>query len=125
MTFKNGVAVFTLKANESKTAAGLPAGTAYTAEESGNSGYTVTVNGKNKITATGTIKADATVTETFNNHKSGGETPDPSKPSDKSADKVPQTGDNGNVGLWIAIVCLSLTAMIITFFAKKHRSIRR
>ena len=125
LTFKNGVAVFTLKANESKTAAGLPAGTAYTAEESGNSGYTVTVNGKNKITATGTIKADATVTETFNNHKSGGETPDPSKPSDKSADKVPQTGDNGNVGLWIAIVCLSLTAMIITFFAKKHRSIRR
>lgn len=71
MVFENGVAVFTLKANESKTALELPTGIAYTVEESNNSGYKVTVNGSDQTTAAGTITADTTATETFNNHKSG------------------------------------------------------
>lgn len=71
MVFENGVAVFTLKADESKTALNLPAGTTYTVVESDNSGYTVTVNGSDQTTATGTIAADSTATEAFNNHKAG------------------------------------------------------
>lgn len=49
MTFENGIATFTLKADESKTAIGLPAGTGYTVSESDNSGYTVTVNNTDKL----------------------------------------------------------------------------
>lgn len=80
MVFENGIAVFTLKTNESKTALDLPAGTTYTVVESDNSGYTVTVNGSDQTTAAGTITADCTTTEAFNNHKAssnngGGNTP--------------------------------------------------
>lgn len=77
MTFENGVAVFTLKDGESKTARSLPAGITYTVEESDNAGYTVTVNGGSQATATGTIVADTTAKAAFNNHKSsgGGNTP--------------------------------------------------
>ncbi len=74
MTFENGVATFTLKAGESKSATGLPAGVGYTVEESNNAGYTVTVNGSSEMTATGTITADTTAEAAFNNHKTGGGT---------------------------------------------------
>lgn len=72
MTFANGVATFTLKANESKTASDLPAGVGYTVEESGNAGYTVTVNGTNGKAAAGTIAANTTETVAFHNYKAGG-----------------------------------------------------
>lgn len=42
MEFVDNVATFTLKHGESKSAAGIPEGIAYTVEESGNEGYTVT-----------------------------------------------------------------------------------
>lgn len=79
MVFENGIAVLTLKADESKTARNLPAGTAYTVAESDNEGYSVTVNGENQTVATGTVIANSIVTEAFNNHKStgGDTTPDP------------------------------------------------
>ena len=64
MTFTNGVATFTLKHGESKTATGLPAGVSYTVEESNNSGYTVT-----KTNETGTIQTGSTVTAAFENYK--------------------------------------------------------
>ena len=59
MTFENGVANFTLKHGESKTAQGLPAGMKYTVTESNNSGYTVTskVDGEDKEEAAGKIPA--------------------------------------------------------------------
>ena len=76
MTFTAGVANFTLKHEESKTATGLPAGVEYTVTESNNSGYTVTMNvdGTVKDEATGTIPADKTSVVLFNNDKgsSGG-----------------------------------------------------
>ncbi len=76
MTFENGVANFTLKHGESKTAAGLPAGVNYTVTESNNSGYTVTMNvdGTVKEEAEGTIPANAASEVLFNNDKgsSGG-----------------------------------------------------
>lgn len=72
MTFENGIANFTLKADESKTASSLPADVGYTVAESDNVGYTVTVNGTANITATGTITANTVATAAFNNHKGGG-----------------------------------------------------
>ena len=55
MTFTGGVATFTLKHGQSKTANGLPTGLSYTVEESGNSGYTVT-----KTNETGRIQDGVT-----------------------------------------------------------------
>ena len=66
MTFANGVATFTLKHGQSKTANGLPTGVSYTVEESDNSGYTVT-----KTNAAGTIQTGSTATAAFENYKSG------------------------------------------------------
>ena len=69
MTFTGGVATFTLKHGQSKTANGLPIGVSYTVEESDNSGYTVT-----KTNAAGTIQTGSTATAAFENYKgsSGG-----------------------------------------------------
>lgn len=67
MTFTNGVATFTLKHNESKTATGLNAGTTYTVTESNNAGYTVTKTGD-----TGTIEKDKIAEAAFTNYKSSG-----------------------------------------------------
>ena len=64
MTFKNGVASFTLKHGESKIASGLPAETTYTVTESDNAGYMVTSTGD-----IGTIKAGKTVQVQFENYK--------------------------------------------------------
>ena len=66
MTFTGGVATFTLKHGQSNTASELPAGVAYTVEESDNSGYTVT-----KTNATGTIQKGVTATAAFENYKGG------------------------------------------------------
>lgn len=71
MEFTNGVATFTLKHGESKTATGLPAGVQYTVTESDNSGYTVTASGD-----TGTIKADKTATAAFHNYRGSGSSTD-------------------------------------------------
>ena len=67
MDFEKGVATFTLKAGESKTAAGLPAGAQYAVTEADYSrdGYTTTSTGD----AAGTIAADETLSVTFNNHR--------------------------------------------------------
>ncbi|WP_158099075.1 Cna B-type domain-containing protein [Flavonifractor sp. An100] len=61
MTFTNGVADFTLKHNESKTATGLPAGITYTVAEAeaNQDGYTTTASGASGTTpAGGTAKAE-------------------------------------------------------------------
>ena len=70
MTFENGVATFTLRDGQSKTAEGLPDGTEYTVTESGNGGYEVTSKGE-----TGVIAAGETVKAAFTNTKE--EEPDP------------------------------------------------
>ena len=77
MSFTNGVASFTLKHNESKTATGLNAGTTYIVTESDNAGYTVTKTGD-----TGTIEKDKTAEVKFTNYKgSSGGNGGNSKPS--------------------------------------------
>lgn len=77
VTFINGVATFKLKAGDSKTITGIPAGFDYTVTESDNNGYTVTVNGQNTATATGKIMAGKPSNEVFNNHKSHVYPPNP------------------------------------------------
>lgn len=69
MYFHDGVAEFTLRHYEQKTAAGLPAGTRYTVSESGNEGYTVTSQN-----SSGIIQEDDTVQVVFHNHRGGDET---------------------------------------------------
>lgn len=66
MSFTNGVATFTLKGGESKTATALPAGTSYTAAEADYSadGYVTTKSGD-----TGTITDGQTATAAFTNTK--------------------------------------------------------
>lgn len=65
----NGQTTFNLKAGESQTIAGLPAGTAYTVVENNHNGYTVTVNGTSDTSANGTIAANRETKVVFNNHK--------------------------------------------------------
>ena len=66
MTFKNGVATFTLKHKESKTAEKLPEGLEYTVieKEAGQEGYETSYTG-----TTGTITKSSASVATFTNHK--------------------------------------------------------
>ncbi len=64
MTFENGIAKFTLKDNESKTAAGLPSGISYTVTETDSYYHTATYTGE-----TGTIPVGATAEATVTNHR--------------------------------------------------------
>ena len=66
MEFKEGVATFSLKHQESKSGSGLPAGVTYrvTEKEADQDGYTTTATG-----ATGEIKKDQTVMASFQNYR--------------------------------------------------------
>ena len=64
MDFKNGVATFTLKSGETKTATGLPAGVTYTVTENENTNYTT-----ESVGATGTIVAGNLAEARFINTK--------------------------------------------------------
>lgn len=78
MDFTNGIAAFTLKHGQSKTASGLPADIRYTVaeKEANQDGYTTSHTGE-----TGTIAGGETATAVFNNHKGGsGGGPDPEDP---------------------------------------------
>ena len=67
MSFQNGVATFTLKHGESKTASGLPIGVGYTVAESGNDGYVTTSTGES-----GTITEDVAAVAAFVNTRNVG-----------------------------------------------------
>ena len=78
MIFKGNVATFTLKADQSLTAVGLPVGTTYTVTEEDSGNYTVsaTVNSANvpadsdgTLVASGTITAEKAGEVVFENHK--------------------------------------------------------
>ena len=97
MTFTNGVATFTLKHSESKTATGLLAGITYTVTEAEASqgGYTTTKTGD-----TGTIIKDKTAEAKFTNSKSStpvNPNPDP-KPSPKTGNLTVSKAVVGDAG---------------------------
>ena len=58
MTFKNGVANFTLKHDETKKAEGLPTGISYTVEEAVDGKFITTKTGETGTIATGTVTAN-------------------------------------------------------------------
>lgn len=120
MTFTDGVATFTLKHGERKTASALPAGIAYTVTEAeaNQDGYTTTSDN-----ASGSIVKDDTVTAAFTNTKDGADVTDvPSKPI--TPDHLPATGDTANLRLWIFMMGLSLTGLILSLAVEKKRSHR-
>ncbi len=113
MAFVNGVATFTLKDGESKTATGLPNGIGYTVAEADYSpdGYVTTKSGDE-----GTIVGDDTLTAAFTN------TRNVTPPSDDP--RSPQTGDNSNLALWLLLLVLSSFGLVgsgITFRRKNRR----
>ena len=94
MNFTDGVATFSLKHGESRTAGSLPAGTAYQVYEAEANKDNYRTTSKN---AAGTIQADTTVQVSFTNYRAyafGG--------------FVPHTGDESNLGLWMAAGTVSL-----------------
>ncbi|EJX03860.1 collagen binding protein [gut metagenome] len=102
MTFKDGIASFTLKHGESKIASGLPVGIAYTVTESDNAGYTVTSTGD-----TGIVKAGEILQVMFENTLDHPEEPN-----------LPQTGQ-----LWwpvISLLGVGVLLVLLAIFGKKH-----
>lgn len=99
MQFVNGVATFTLKHGEQKTARGLPAELTYQVTESEYDDYVVTVDGESKVAASGTIPAGRGVTVAYHNVCVKAPVP-------------PQTGDNSH--LTAAFVLLGLAAVTLT-----------
>lgn len=112
MNFVDGVATFSLKHGETCTAGNLPAGIAYQvyeAEANKNNYHTTSVN------ASGVVPTQDTATVTFTNYRAyafGG--------------YVPHTGDESNLGLWIALGAVSLLAVggvsMFIVAKKKHRN---
>lgn len=106
MTFTNGVASFTLKHGEVKTASDLPAGLGYTVSESGSTGYTVSASGEKD-----TIKADETMYAKFVNTR-----------NDYGNGVIPKTGDGNNLLFWVlAVLTASAVAFVILFTGRRKK----
>ena len=125
MTFDKGIATIKLKHGESSTAKGLPSGTHYSVTESDNEGYIV-----NAIGSDGIIDEGKTVVAAFTNKKDTTPvTPDNPKVPDKPAvqtNSAPQTGDDSNVGFYLALMIISFTAFTgIGIFRRKRSSTGR
>ncbi len=105
MTFTNGVATFTLKHGESKTATGLPAGITYTVTETeaNADGYTTTATGD-----TGTIPENDTAKAAFTN-----DLPTPPEEPNTGSLIVTKTvtGDGDTTKEWHFTVTLSDTTI--------------
>ena len=123
MTFENGVATFTLKHNEKKTATGLPAGISYkvTESEANQDGYTTTAIG-----ATGSIVKDETTKAEFTNKKDRTQvTPNNPNVPDKPAtptDSAPHTGDESNVVFYLVLMIISFSVFTGLCIFRRRRS---
>lgn len=139
LSFTDGTAAFELKHGESKTADVLPSGITYTVTETeaNQDGYTTESTG-----ASGTITeagAAAAFTNTKNSTPPKPEKPDqtdpekptkPAKPTEPSRpetpvsaiDRTPQTGDETNLSLWLAIMGMSVVGLIAVSAALKRRN---
>lgn len=134
MTFTDGVAVFSLKHGEHKTALGLPAGLTYrvSEKEANRNGYVTKTSG-----ADGSIRADETVSAAFVNSKD--ELPVPPGPSDDvpenpnqpddgdvpvhSGTDASKTGDSANLSLWVVLLGISVVVLlgIVYCFRRQQR----
>lgn len=125
MIFANGVATFTLKHGESKTAIGLPAGAKYTVSEAeaNKDGYTTTV--KNDA---GVIEKDKNILVSFINEKNSkpsvpdkpnSDKPKPNKPG-KDKETV-ETGDQTRIGLYTSMLVISALSLVILLMWKRKK----
>ena len=128
MEFTDGVATFTLKHGESKTATGLPAGIAYavTEAEADQDGYITASRGE-----AGTIEAGKTAMALFDNHKDNGDKPaDPDGPDKPTPEdpkptppvNIPETGGNTEMALWLLLMGTGLCGIAASIFLNKKRS---
>lgn len=88
MTFRSGVAEFTLQHGETVTASGLPAGVGYLVEEDADEAYTTSSQG-----AEGTVPQDDTALARFVNSR---------------IVLPPKTGDDSHTELWFMLMAFSL-----------------
>ena len=137
MIFTNGVATFTLKHGESRTAVGIPSGTTYTVTEAeaNQDGYVTKANG-----AEGTIVSETTSTALFNNHKDGNTNDNPGGNTNNnthgdsngntnggnstrpdSSENAPKTGDEMNLALWLMLMGVSCAGAVLTLVFSRHR----
>jgi len=90
-------------------------------------GVTVTLSADRKtITVSGTPTADVEVTipdAAQESGTTGGDTPSQQTGNGSGSTTSPQTGDNSHLGLWIAIMILSLCALAATLFIGKKRRV--
>lgn len=118
LTFVNGVAELSLRHGEEKTAAGLPAGIAYTVTEAeaNQNGYTTTAAGD-----TGILVKDQVSSAEFTNTKPE----DPPEPTPTPDPGTPQTGDPSLTWLW-AILCAASLCGFLALLAlnQKKRNYR-
>lgn len=110
--------VFDLKNGESITFTGITEGRRFEVQEITTGDFTTTVNGLSDGFCT--ILPNVTKEVEFVNDY-GDEIIPPSSDPNPS---VPQTGDASHLGLWFALLCLSLLGMLVTIFAGKRRLIR-
>ena len=129
MVFTNGVATFTLKGGESKTANGLPEGVTYTVTETAPSGWKQTAaNG-----ATGTIKSGATARASFTNTKDTTTPPSTTPPTTittstpktvtttSGSTPTPKTGDPSNLAAPIALIGLGGAGVAAAAWMRRKR----
>ena len=120
MEFKDGVASFTLKGGESKTAKGLPEGLEYevTETDANQNGYVTTSED-----AKGTILADKEITATFVNKKDSENPENPKQPENPTTPTTPsnpankkkqektggavKTGDENTLVIWAVLLAAS------------------
>ncbi len=88
MTFRSGVAEFTLRHGETVTASGLPAGVGYLVEEDADEAYSTSSQG-----AEGTVPQDDTALARFVNSR---------------IVLPPKTGDDSHTELWFMLMAFSL-----------------
>lgn len=105
LSFTNGIATFSLKNGESKTAQGLSAGISYQAEAAAEEGYTITAQA-----ASGIISDAETAHAAFSVHK----TEVPEMP----LDPPPSLGDTAGFMLWIPLL---MGIALLSLFLKKQK----
>lgn len=106
LSFTNGVANFSLKDGESKTAIGLPAGISYKVSEADYSadGYVTTKSGDS-----GLILEGETVTAEFTNTKNS---------------VSPKTGDDSHFICWLGLFVISIAALTgVGIYSKKRKKV--
>lgn len=108
MDFTDGVANFTLKHGETKTAKNLPSGTTYTVKETdaNEDGYTTTSEN-----IEGKIPDEDTVTATFTNNK-------------MLPVNLPDTGGTGVLGVITCSVLACILGITLTLTTRKHKKIQ-